>query len=103
MSSDAGGPGAAAPLPQDLVDRLRLLDPAEPVLVCSDFDGTLAPIVTRPEDAAPLPGISDLLTRLAAADLTTVAVVSGRSLSRPQTAVRIGRRPADHPGRIARW
>lgn len=67
-------------LPPELVQRLRQIDPDEPLLVCSDFDGTLSPIVTRPEDAAPLDGVAPLLDRLAHSDLTTVAVVSGRSL-----------------------
>lgn len=73
--------GEAPALPLDLVERLRMIAPDEPLLVCSDFDGTLAPIVTRPEDAAPLDGMGPLLDRLALSDLTTVAVVSGRSLT----------------------
>jgi len=43
----------------------------------SDFDGTLSPIVRRPEDAHPLPGVPELLKRLAA-HMLVVAVVSGR-------------------------
>ncbi len=70
-----------ASLPQDLVDRLREIPAEAPLLVCSDFDGTLAPIVTRPEDARPLPGVADQLVRLAGTDHTCVAVVSGRSLA----------------------
>ncbi len=42
-----------------------------------DFDGSLAPIVERPEDARPLPNAPGLLSRLAA-KLGRVAVVSGR-------------------------
>ena len=33
--------------------------------LCLDFDGTLAPIVDDPEAAAPLPGTTELLGRLA--------------------------------------
>jgi trehalose 6-phosphate phosphatase len=42
-----------------------------------DFDGSLAPIVERPEDARPLPEAIELLGRLAA-KLGRVAIVSGR-------------------------
>ncbi len=71
----------AAQVPMDLVARLREIPADHPMLVCSDFDGTLSPIVTRPEDAAPLPGIDALLEQLANSDQTEVAVVSGRSLA----------------------
>lgn len=70
-----------ASLPASLVERIRGIPADEALLVCCDFDGTLAPIVTRPEDARPLPGIPPLLEQLAAADHTTVAVISGRSLA----------------------
>lgn len=43
-----------------------------------DYDGTLAPIVDDPDDAAPLPGVIPLLRRLVAR--IPVAVVSGRGL-----------------------
>lgn len=72
-------------LPQDLVDRLRQIPVDQNLLVCCDFDGTLAPIVTRPEDARPLPGTGMLLLRLAETPATHVAVVSGRSLADLQT------------------
>jgi trehalose 6-phosphate phosphatase len=43
----------------------------------TDFDGTLSPIVSRPEDARSLPGVPALLKRLAA-QMLVVAVASGR-------------------------
>jgi trehalose 6-phosphate phosphatase len=43
----------------------------------TDFDGTLSPIVARPEIAAPLPGVPEVLKALAYR-LHVVAVVSGR-------------------------
>jgi len=46
-------------------------------LIALDFDGTLAPIVPRPEDARPAPGAVAALRRLAALG-ATVAVVTGR-------------------------
>ncbi|MDT5241019.1 MAG: trehalose 6-phosphate phosphatase [Mycobacterium sp.] len=68
-------------LPSDL---LRALDGAAAtprLLVASDFDGTLAPIVNNPADARPLPGAADALIALAGQPSTTVALVSGRALS----------------------
>jgi len=70
-----------ATLPAPLIERVRGIEVEASLLVCCDFDGTLAPIVTRPEDARPLTGIPPLLEQLAAADHTTVAVISGRSLA----------------------
>jgi trehalose 6-phosphate phosphatase len=43
----------------------------------TDFDGSLAPIVERPEDAVPLAGVVEVLTALVLR-LGRVAVVSGR-------------------------
>lgn len=52
---------------------------AEPgrALVALDFDGTLAPVVARPEDARPAEGAVIALTELAAV-VGTVAVLTGR-------------------------
>jgi trehalose 6-phosphate phosphatase len=54
--------------------RDRLSD----TLVAVDFDGTLAPIVPRPEDARALPGTADVLG-MVAARVRQVAVITGRS------------------------
>ncbi len=61
-----------------LSDRLLPLvqDPARSALLL-DFDGTLAAIVADPLGARPLPGVPDLLGRLAER-LGLVAVISGR-------------------------
>jgi trehalose-phosphatase len=48
------------------------------VLAC-DFDGTIAPIVGQPDQAAPLPGAMRALGALAALPHTAVALVSGRA------------------------
>lgn len=48
------------------------------VAVFLDYDGTLTPIVERPELALPPPGLTDVLERLGR--LTPVAIVSGRDL-----------------------
>ncbi|MGD8495343.1 MAG: trehalose-phosphatase [Gemmatimonadales bacterium] len=58
---------------------LRRVAIADRLLVASDFDGTLAPIVDRPDAVEPdLEALAEL-RRLAELDDTRVAVVSGRS------------------------
>lgn len=56
---------------------LARLKPLARTLVAVDFDGTLAPIVLRPEDARALPGTAEVLTALAGRVLK-VTVVTGR-------------------------
>jgi trehalose 6-phosphate phosphatase len=68
-------------LPADLVRALDGAAATPRLLVGSDFDGTLAPIVNNPADARPLPGAADALIALAGLPSTTVALVSGRALS----------------------
>lgn len=51
----------------------------QPLLLAFDFDGTLAPIVDRPDDARVLPALVPLLVRAAAR--WPVAVVTGRALA----------------------
>jgi trehalose 6-phosphate phosphatase len=55
--------------------------------VFTDFDGTLSPIVERPEDAAPAPEAEQVLEALARR-FALVAVVSGRSLEDLRTRIR---------------
>jgi trehalose 6-phosphate phosphatase len=68
-------------LPVDLVRALDGVAATPHLLVASDFDGTLAPIVSNPADARPLPAAAEALLALAALPSTTVALVSGRALS----------------------
>ena len=68
-------------LPEDLVRALDGAAATPHLLVASDFDGTLAPIVSNPADARPLPGAAQALIALAALPSTTAALVSGRALS----------------------
>lgn len=56
--------------------RERLADAA----VLLDFDGSLAPIVSRPEDARPLPDVPDVLRELIPR-VKLVAIVTGRPSS----------------------
>jgi trehalose 6-phosphate phosphatase len=56
-----------------------LADPARAGLFC-DFDGTLSPIVPRPEDARPLAGAAEALLSLAGV-LGRVGLLSGRPVA----------------------
>ena len=76
---------AAERPPPPLSERLpavrERLEDAPQLLVCLDFDGTLAPIVERPDEARPLPENEDAVAALAANPAVTTAVVSGRALA----------------------
>ncbi|GAB4081105.1 trehalose-phosphatase [Modestobacter muralis] len=52
-----------------------------PLLLASDYDGVLARLRDDPDTAVPEPGVADLLTRLAAVEGVTVALVSGRGVA----------------------
>ncbi|WP_328856851.1 trehalose-phosphatase [Williamsia herbipolensis] len=69
---------------QDLSPELRraLKDIARTprLLVASDYDGCMAPIVSRPEDARPNPDSVRAMRAIADLDSTTAAVISGRAL-----------------------
>lgn len=85
MSADAHPP-AALPSALDELDRLvERLAGRRPV-VFLDYDGTLTPIVERPEDAVLAPAMRRVLERLA--ERFPVAVVSGRG--RPDVEERVG-------------
>ncbi|RQG93798.1 trehalose-phosphatase [Natrarchaeobius chitinivorans] len=53
---------------------------ASDLLVCLDFDGTLAPIVDEPDEATPLEANERALSELVAEPTVSTAIVSGRSL-----------------------
>ena len=67
-------------LPADLSDALARLAERRPLLLASDYDGVLAPLVDDPSAAVALPGVADVLSRLAAVPEVTVALVSGRGV-----------------------
>lgn len=67
-------------LPADLIAALDTVAATPRLLVTSDFDGTLSPIVNNPADARALPAGSAALLELAALPRTFVALVSGRAL-----------------------
>lgn len=60
----------------DALDAADQLRPIDGWLVVLDFDGTLSPIVDRPDDAAPTDGAVEVVRQLA--ERTSVAIVSGR-------------------------
>ena len=80
----------SAPTAETLAATLRPLtgDPARAALFC-DIDGTLAPIVARPEDAHVHENVSRVLARLARR-YGLVACVSGRSAAEARRLVGVG-------------
>lgn len=46
-----------------------------------DYDGTLAPFKTKRQQAAPYPGVPELLAAVRDAGRTRVVVISGRSVA----------------------
>ncbi len=67
-------------VPRSIEERLRRLATAPSLLVASDFDGTLAPIVGRPQDARILPRARQALEVLRDAPGVSVVLLTGRSL-----------------------
>jgi len=72
---------AMSRLPDDVIASISQISETERLLVASDFDGTLAPIVDDPATARPLPESMEALETLTAIPGTVVAVVSGRALA----------------------
>jgi trehalose 6-phosphate phosphatase len=67
-------------LPEDVIAALTRVARMPRLLVTSDFDGTLAPIVNHPGDARPLPSAAEALRELAQLPSTSAALISGRAL-----------------------
>jgi trehalose 6-phosphate phosphatase len=68
-------------LSPELREALRCIAQTDHLLVAMDFDGTIAPIVDRAEDARPLPRSAAAFAGLAALPRTTTALISGRALA----------------------
>ncbi len=60
------------------------------ILLLSDYDGTLTPIVGRPEDAVLPPGVRDKLSDLARKPDFSVGIISGRSMADLKSMAAIG-------------
>jgi trehalose 6-phosphate phosphatase len=71
---------SAQDLPRDLRRALAGVARVPRLLVASDYDGTIAPIVDRPDDARPLSESTTALRALAGLPSTTAALISGRAL-----------------------
>ncbi len=67
-------------LPEDLHRALTDVAGVPRLLVASDFDGTVAPIVSNPADARAIPAAADALATLAGLESTSAALISGRAL-----------------------
>ena len=74
----------SATIPSSVAETLRsrlvqARTPGAPLLIALDVDGTLAPIVQRPEDAAVPPETRRVLASLATRRDVVLAIVSGRA------------------------
>ena len=67
-------------LSPDLTEAVNRFAAHPEVLVATDFDGALAPLVLDPMSARPVEGAMETLTALSDLPGTTVALVSGRAL-----------------------
>lgn len=68
-------------VPADLDAALARFAARRPLLVASDYDGVLAPLVGDPSAAVPEQGAAEALARVAGFDGVTVALVSGRGVA----------------------
>lgn len=71
----------APSVPDRVAAEVRRLAAHRNLIVAVDFDGTVAPLVTRPQDAKILPAAQHALDVLAASDGVRVVMLSGRSLT----------------------
>ena len=71
---------SAQDLDPELRRALKTIARMPRLLVASDYDGCMAPIVSRPEDARPNTDSVRAMRALAELDSTTAAVISGRAL-----------------------
>jgi len=62
---------------------------ASHILLLSDYDGTLTPIVGRPDEAILSPTVREKLSALARKPTFSVGIISGRSLSEAKALLRV--------------
>ena len=62
---------------------------ASHTILLSDYDGTLTPIVSRPDEAILSPEVREMLTNLAKKPSLSIGIISGRSLSEIKKMVEI--------------
>ncbi len=87
-------------LNDDVIHALERLSRSPILLVASDFDGTLAPIVPVPENARANTRSMRALSELGAMDSTHGAIVSGRALDMLRTLVGPAESEPSGPGRL---
>jgi trehalose 6-phosphate phosphatase len=81
----------------DHIEDLRPgLDSERPILILSDFDGTLAPLASRPEEAHLPEGVRETLLALAEHPRCVVGILSGRGLE--DVRVKVGLDPLVYSG-----
>jgi trehalose 6-phosphate phosphatase len=68
-------------LPADLESALAEFAAVRPLLIASDYDGVLSPLVGDPSAAVLFPGTAETLARLTRCAGVTVALVSGRGVA----------------------
>jgi len=66
---------------QELSAQLARLATLPTLLICSDFDGTLSPIVPIPSDARPIAGAVAVMDQLATLPHTLCVLISGRAVT----------------------
>lgn len=81
MTHDARHAKDRLSLSPELREAIRRIAGTEHLLVAMDFDGTMAPIVGRADDARPLPRSAAAFAGLAVLPRTTTALISGRALA----------------------
>lgn len=81
MTHDARHARDRLSLSPELREAIRRIAGTEHLLVAMDFDGTMAPIVGRADDARPLPRSAAAFAGLAVLPRTTTALISGRALA----------------------
>ena len=78
--SEIATPPSTTQLPDELLAQLSELAQVPVLLVATDYDGTVAPIVNDPMKAIPDREVAVALRSLALLDQTDVGVISGRAL-----------------------
>ncbi|GAA3717807.1 trehalose-phosphatase [Gordonia hankookensis] len=72
---------SATGIPADLREALLSAAQTRRLLVASDYDGCVSPLVSRPEDAVPDPASVAAIEAAGSLPETAAAVISGRALS----------------------
>ncbi|PRZ43712.1 trehalose 6-phosphatase [Antricoccus suffuscus] len=80
MTDSMTPPSEGTGVPDEIRRLLVSLSRTPHLLVASDYDGTMAPIVSDPSQARPIAESMTAIRRLAGLPQTSAAVISGRSL-----------------------